>query len=182
MWLVLLDSVARYAQISKQSVHDAVGVPQRVLGVHPTASKTWTLALHALGETFWIIGAYTDPGGLTVPTRALSSDSKSHGLHCPVEPWYLGWTDTVHLPLTIPLSVSRQVTRMSLLNFSFPKKMFCGSPTISSPKEWFLENHPCSQRANQGQSHLWQPVTRAGGSAWRCPKKVQGSFFALIVA
>lgn len=30
-----------------------------------------------------------------------------------------------------PLSVSRQVTGMSLPNFSFPKMMFCGSPTMT---------------------------------------------------
>jgi len=88
MWLTLLEDVVRSAEIWKRRAQGAVDVSQakshgnssynlKDLGPGSPPSKK---------KTSWIIGAYKDPGGLTVPTRALSSDPRPHGLHCPKEP------------------------------------------------------------------------------------------------
>lgn len=166
---------------SGSRVQDAVDKAQRVMGVHPTTFKTSILTLHALRNTFWIIGAYTDPGGLPVPTRGLSSDPRPCGLRSPRT--LEGQTQCTCL-LPFPLLLSRQVTWVSLPSFSVPKKMFCGTPTMTgTPPRSGSENHPCFQPPNQGQSHLWSLVTRAGGSAWRCcPMKVQDTFLSLMLA
>lgn len=111
-------------------MQDGVDEPPRVMGVHPTTSKTSILALHPQRNTFWIIGAYTDPGGLTVPTRALSSDLGHVAYAALKSPRTLeGQTQCTCL---LPFFVHFQAGHLDEpSDFSFPKKMFCGTPTMT---------------------------------------------------